>query len=291
MNGGMFERYNEPARRSLFFARYEASVLGDQAIETHHLLLGLLKEQDDLVTNLLAARRVTGGAIRHLVYERAGLGKAPIGTSVEIPFSTDAKHVLQHAFEEANILLHAHIGPEHLLLGLLGLERGLAWDILHEQGLALAPVREALVMHVSASAPLPGELAGLLAAFAPGAAPRPRRPGPFYFMTALDGPYSGRRAVVEDTFGGFTSGGVSFATRADRLPQERVEKIGPISMSAATLAQFVLILEAFLGTPVIDETGLTGLFDIELRGEHDDIDALIAALQEQLGLVLTKGVG
>jgi hypothetical protein len=291
MNGGMFERYNEQARRSLFFARYEASVLGDRAIETHDLLLGLLKDQNLLVTQLLATASVTADALRLLTYERTRPGKAPFATSVEIPFSTDAKHVLRYAAEESNILLHDHIGPEHLLLGLLRVERGIAWDVMREQGLALAPVREALVMHVSAATPLPPAIAKMVAAMHPDARVRPQRSGPVYMLTALDGPSPGRRAVVEDTVGAFTSfGSVGFATRADRLPQDRVEKIGPISMSAGTLAQFVLVLEGFLGTPVIDETGLGGLFEIELRGEYDDADTLTVALREQLGLQLTKSL-
>jgi hypothetical protein len=292
MNGGMFERYNEQARRSLFFARYEASVLGDAAIETHHLLLGLLKEPDDLVTFMLATARVTGDAIRHRIYERTRMGKAPLGTAVEIPFSTDAKQVLQHAFEEANILLHDHVGPEHLLLGLLRLDRGLAWDVLRETGLALAPVREALVMHVSATSPLPGELASMLAAIVPGAAPRPHRPGFVYIMTALDTPGPGRRPTDHSDVGGFTNvGGLTFGTRADGPPDGRVHSLGPISMARATLPQLALLLEGFLGAPVmVEDSGMSGTFDLELRGEYEDADALIAALREQLGLQLTKSL-
>ena len=40
----MFERYNEPARRVIFFARYEASHFGSRTIETEHLLLGVLRK-------------------------------------------------------------------------------------------------------------------------------------------------------------------------------------------------------------------------------------------------------
>jgi hypothetical protein len=262
-------------------------VLGDRKIETQHLLLGLLKDQDDLVTNLLATRDVTGDAIRHLIYERLGKSKAPIETSIEIPFSTDAKQVLQYAFEEANILLHAHIGLEHLLLGLLRVERGLAWDTLREKGFALAPVRDALVMHVSATSPLPGELAGILAAIVPGAAPRPGRPGPVYMMTALDGPSPGRRPAGD--VGGFTN--VGFSTRADHSPDGQAHSIGPISMAGATLPQLALVLEGFLGAPVmVEDNGMSSVFDIELRGAYRDSDTLIAAVREQLGLELTRSL-
>ena len=58
-----------------------------------------------------------------------------------------------------------------------------------------------------------------------------------------------------------------------------------------TLAQFALMLEEFLGAAVIvEDSALHGLFDIELTGEYHDEDALIAALRDQLGLQLTKGL-
>jgi ATP-dependent Clp protease ATP-binding subunit ClpC len=133
----MFERYTELARRALFFARYEASMLGGRAIETEHLLLGLLKDRELLITHLLDTSPVTADAIRQLIYTRVGAATSPLDTSVEIPFSEDAKQVLEYTAEEANRLLHQHIGCEHLLLGLLRLERGLAWDVLRERGVEL----------------------------------------------------------------------------------------------------------------------------------------------------------
>jgi ATP-dependent Clp protease ATP-binding subunit ClpA len=63
--------------------------------------------------------------------------------------------VLQYAAQEADRLLHRPIGPEHLLLGLLCHEQGLAWEILREHGLSLTSIREALVIHVSANSPPP----------------------------------------------------------------------------------------------------------------------------------------
>ncbi len=85
-----------------------------------------------------------------LIYARIGAPAGPLDTSVEIPFSKDSKHVLQYTGEESDRLLHHHIGLEHLLLGLLRHERGVAWDVLQEKGLNLTAVREALVIYVSA---------------------------------------------------------------------------------------------------------------------------------------------
>jgi uncharacterized protein (TIGR03435 family) len=111
-------------------------------------------------------------------------------------------------------------------------------------------------------------------------------------MSALDGPSPGRRATSnEEGSGGFTSfSTVGFATAADRPPDGGMHSIGPISMSAATLSQFVLVLEPFLNAAVMDDTGLTGRYDIELQGQYDSPEALSAALRDQLGLVLTKSL-
>jgi uncharacterized protein (TIGR03435 family) len=84
---------------------------------------------------------------------------------------------------------------------------------------------------------------------------------------------------------------VDFSTAIDR-PPDSMRTIGPITMSGTTLANFAVALEEFLGGSVMveDESGLTGLFDIELRGQYDTAETLIAALRDQLGLVLTNSV-
>jgi hypothetical protein len=299
MNGAMFERYTETARRSLFFARYEASVLGSRSIGTEHLLLGILKQPDALVTHLLGTAAVAAESLRQHT-ARACTRREPVDTSVEIPFSRDAKQVLHHTAEEAERLLHRHIGTEHLLLGLLRLERGLAWDVLRGQGLRLAPVREALVLHVSATSPPPPEVEGMLAevkgalaAILPGGAPRPHPPGPVYVMTTLDGPSPGRRTSAVNAGGGFFTSvsAVGFSSRADHPTDRGTRSIGLISMSGTTLPQFAIALEEFLKAPVmVDESLLATTFDIEFQGEYDNPEALIAALREQLGLVLTRNV-
>jgi Clp amino terminal domain, pathogenicity island component/Protein of unknown function (DUF3738) len=287
----MFERYNETARRSLFFSRYEASILGSLAIETEHLLLGILKERDPLITHLLGRTNLSAGEFRQLIYARIGAPASPMDKSVEIPFSTHAKQVLRYTADEAERLLHRHIGCEHLLLGLLSHEHGIAWEILKERGLALASVRDALVLHVSATSPPPPEIAGMLAGMSSRSAERSQRSADVYVLTALDGPSPGRRPTNEDAAGG----GASFSTRdfstvAHDRPEGQIHSIGPISMSGTTLSQFADLLETFLGRPVFDDTDIAGTWDIELTGQYDNPEALIAALRDQLGLGLIRGL-
>jgi hypothetical protein len=112
----MFERYTEKARRAIFFARYEASQFGSPFIETEHLLLGLLREDKELMRHILL--KVEYETARQDVASRSKQGNK-ISTNVDLPLSEDGKRALVYAAEEADRLNHRHIGTEHLLLGLL----------------------------------------------------------------------------------------------------------------------------------------------------------------------------
>jgi len=138
----MFERYTEKARRMIFFARYEASQLGSPSIETEHLLLGLFRADVALSLRFLGSHAGLE-SIRKQINEQAAL-RERISTSVDIPVSDEGKQVLALAAEEAQQLGHSHIGTEHLLLGLLREEKGVAAQILRERGLRLDDFREEL---------------------------------------------------------------------------------------------------------------------------------------------------
>ena len=154
----MFERFSEPARRVLFFARFEASQLGSASIDTEHLLLGLIREEKGLTDRLFADAGVAVDDVRDDVLRRVP-ARSAISTSVEIPFSAAAKRVLQHTAQEADRLGHGHIGTEHLLLGLLREDGSVAADVLTSRGLGLDRVRKQIVEF-------------------PGDGERPEHPGP-----------------------------------------------------------------------------------------------------------------
>src|SRR5512135_3437234 len=137
----MFERYTERARRVVFFARYEASQLGSGAIETEHLLLGLIREGKGLTSHLFAKGHLSMDQIRKDVEGRSPW-REKVSTSLEIPLSGESKRVLAHAAEEAERMMHNYIGTEHILLGLMREERSVAAAILGERGMRLAGVRE-----------------------------------------------------------------------------------------------------------------------------------------------------
>ena len=140
----MFERYTERARRVLFFARYEASRLGSLSIESEHLLLGLIREGKGLVSRIFARSHLSLENIRREIEGRTAF-REKVSQSVEIPFSPEVKRTLGHAADEADRLLHQHIGTEHLLLGLLREERSVAATVLKEKGMRLETVRDDIV--------------------------------------------------------------------------------------------------------------------------------------------------
>jgi enamine deaminase RidA (YjgF/YER057c/UK114 family) len=139
----MFERYTEPARRVLFFSRYEATQFGSRSIDAEHLLLGLLRET--AIGRLVAAQTgVPLEVLRTAIGDRITF-REKIPTSVEIPFSAETKRILQHAAEEADRLQHRHIGSPHLLLGILLEERSVAASVLTSHGMRIDSLREEVV--------------------------------------------------------------------------------------------------------------------------------------------------
>ncbi|MGA9671773.1 MAG: Clp protease N-terminal domain-containing protein [Terracidiphilus sp.] len=138
----MFERYTEKARRVIFFARYEASQHGSPYIETGHLLLGLVREDKALTNRFLRSHAVVE-SIRRQIEEHTVI-REKVPTSVDLPLSDECKRILAYAAEEAERLGNKEIGPEHLLLGLLREEKGLAARLLAERGLQLDRVRSEL---------------------------------------------------------------------------------------------------------------------------------------------------
>jgi hypothetical protein len=135
----MFERFSEKARRTIFFARFEASQYGSPYIETEHMLLGLFREEPKLaklIPGMTSLSEIRAEIERHI--ER----REQISTSVEVPLTAQCKRALNFAAEEANHLGDRHVGTEHLLLGLLRIDDGLAATILHAAKIDLLKLRD-----------------------------------------------------------------------------------------------------------------------------------------------------
>ena len=144
MGTSVFERFTESARRALFFARYELSILGGRTIEPAHILLGLLREATGQVGAIVAKWKVPVQDLRQQLAGQAGTGEK-LATSIEVPFSPSARRVLTFAAEEADRLLHHRIEPQHMLLGVIREHDAVAAESLTKYGVTLEGVREFIV--------------------------------------------------------------------------------------------------------------------------------------------------
>jgi ATP-dependent Clp protease ATP-binding subunit ClpC len=140
----MFERFDEHVRRSLFFARYEASRESSHSIALQHVLLGMLREADPAFNELLRSRGVEPRALREeLLGERVSVER--VSTSPDLPLAEETKKALAFAVHEAESMGHTNVGSEHLVLGLLRVEDSTTAEYLNTHGIELFQLREEVV--------------------------------------------------------------------------------------------------------------------------------------------------
>jgi ATP-dependent Clp protease ATP-binding subunit ClpA len=124
----VFERFTERARQSVVLAQEEARGFKHNYIGTEHILLGLLRVEEGLAARVLGSLEITAEKVRGRVAEIVGQGEeAAVG---QIPFTPRAKKVLEFALREALAIGHNYIGTEHILLGLVRENEGVAVRIL-----------------------------------------------------------------------------------------------------------------------------------------------------------------
>jgi len=134
-----FEKFSERARRVLTAAQEEAQHLNHNYIDTEHILLGLVREEEGVAARVLISLGVGLGKVRQAVEFVVGRGAKP--ASGETGLTPRAKRVIELAIDEARQLGHNYIGTEHLLLGLLREEDGTAASVLNSFGMTLEQVR------------------------------------------------------------------------------------------------------------------------------------------------------
>src|SRR5687767_6185907 len=151
----MFERYTERSRRVIFFARYEALQYGSPTISPEHILLGLLREDKTISARFLPFRNTLSvDSVRREVEERIVL-RDRIPQSAELHLAPETKKILFYANEESRHLKNRHIGPEHLLLGIVREERSIAAEILLQYGLRVQDIRDELARQTGTNAVIP----------------------------------------------------------------------------------------------------------------------------------------
>jgi len=137
----MYERFTDRARKVMQLANQEAQRFNHEYIGTEHILLGLVKEGSGVAANVLKNLDVDLRKIR-LEVEKIVQSGPDMVTMGKLPQTPRAKKVIEYSMEEARNLNHNYVGTEHILLGLLREQEGVAAQVLMNLGLKLEDVRE-----------------------------------------------------------------------------------------------------------------------------------------------------
>jgi ATP-dependent Clp protease ATP-binding subunit ClpC len=146
----MFDRFTDRAKKVMSFARQEAMKFNHEYIGTEHILLGLVQEGSGVAANVLKNMNIDLEKIRHEVEKIVKTGPSMV-TMGQLPFTPRAKKVLELSMEEASQLSHNYIGTEHLLLGLIRENEGIAAQVMMNLGVKLEEVREEVLEFLGAS--------------------------------------------------------------------------------------------------------------------------------------------
>ncbi len=145
----MFDRFTDRARKVMGLAKAEAQRLNHEYIGTEHILLGLVQEGSGVAANVLKNMSIDLKRIRTEI-EKIVKGSPTMVTQGNLPFTPRAKKVLELAVEEASNLGHNYIGTEHLLLGLIKENEGIAARVLLNLGVKLEEVRDEILEFLGA---------------------------------------------------------------------------------------------------------------------------------------------
>ena len=172
MNGYNF---TERVRKVLAMAREEAERLRHEYVGTEHILLGLIREGEGVAAAVLQNLSVDLDEIQQKIEDTVKKGKAAAATGPDLPYTSRAKKVLELAMAEARDLTHNYVGTEHLLLGLLREEKGIAAQVLTDAGINLDAARAETLRLLGTDMPQAGSAA--LSPGGPSAVPTPAGKG------------------------------------------------------------------------------------------------------------------
>lgn len=145
MNGYNF---TNGVRRVLQMAREEAMRLRHEYVGTEHILLGLMRENDGVPAAVLKTFNVDPGDLVKAVEVALKPGQTDQAAGPDLPYTSRAKKVLECSMSEARELSHSYVGSEHLLLGLLREEKGIAAQVLTQAGVRLELARAEVVRRI-----------------------------------------------------------------------------------------------------------------------------------------------
>ncbi len=152
MNGYNF---TDRVRKVLQMAREEAARLHHEYVGTEHILLGLIREGEGVAAAVLSNLNVDLEEIQQKIEDSVKKGKAAAAAGPDLPYTSRAKKVLELAMSEARELNHSYVGTEHLLLGLLREEKGIAAQVLTDVGVNLEQARAETLRLLGSEMPQP----------------------------------------------------------------------------------------------------------------------------------------
>jgi ATP-dependent Clp protease ATP-binding subunit ClpC len=179
MNGYNF---TERVRKVLAMAREEAVRLHHEYVGTEHILLGLIREGEGVAATVLQNLRVDLDELKSFIENVVRRGKGG-ATGPDLPYTSRAKKVLELAMTEARELNHAYVGTEHLLLGLIRENQGIAAQVLFERGVTADNARAEVLRILGTEMPRTGRFGH----------PPPNQPPPKDSMFAVVPPHTAER--------------------------------------------------------------------------------------------------
>ncbi|MEO0069672.1 MAG: ATP-dependent Clp protease ATP-binding subunit [candidate division WOR-3 bacterium] len=144
----MQERFTERVRKVMNYARQEAVRLHHDYIGTEHILLGIVKEGEGVAAVVLTNLGINLDDLRRAVENAVPTGFETLVLG-DVPLNQEAKSALNYAVDEARKMNHSYVGTEHLLLGLLREERGVACQVLQSLGVDIDLVRQETIRLLS----------------------------------------------------------------------------------------------------------------------------------------------
>ena len=136
----MYDRFTDRARKVFQLANMEAQRFNHEYTGTEHILLGLSKEGGGVAAHVLKMHELNLGQLRAEVEKLVQAGPDMV-TMGKLPQTPRAKAVVERAMQEARNLDHSHVGTEHILLGLIGDDEGIASQVLQNMGATFDSIR------------------------------------------------------------------------------------------------------------------------------------------------------
>jgi len=146
----MWEKFTSSSKRVIKYAHEEAKHFRNDAVDTEHLLLGLLKDENSFAVKALHEMDVNIEKVRSAVIQEIPIGNYDFEN---LNFSKHSKEVLELAYKEARQLRHTFIGSEHLLLGLLRVQESKACDILSQHGVTYQTAKKVIMGMIQQAPP------------------------------------------------------------------------------------------------------------------------------------------